>query len=129
MSNGSQSGRIGWVDLTVADGQGVADFYRDVVGWKTDPVSMGDYDDFCMVPQTGGDAVCGVCHARGTNSDIPPVWMLYFVVDDVEASAKIVTERGGKLRREIRPLAGGRFCVIEDPAGAVCALYQAPANS
>ena len=23
-----------------------------------------------------------------------------------------------------RPLAGGRFCVIRDPAGAVCALYE-----
>ena len=24
------------------------------------------------------------------------------------------------------PMAGGRFCVIGDPAGAVCALYRPP---
>ena len=31
---------------------------------------------------------------------------------------------GGKLRFAPRGLAGGRFCVMEDPNGAVAALYQ-----
>ncbi len=30
----------------------------------------------------------------------------------------------GKLIIEPRELAGGRFCVVEDPSGATAALYQ-----
>ena len=37
-------------------------------------------------------------------------------VDDVDASARACTEAGGKVLVEPRGLAGGRFCVIEDPA-------------
>ena len=50
---------------------------------------------------------------------------MYFVVDDVEASAAACVEKGGKVLVEPRGLAGGRFCVIEDPSGAAAALYQA----
>ena len=44
--------------------------------------------------------------------------------EDVEASAAACVANGGKLRFEPRGLSGGRFCVIEDPNGAVAALYQ-----
>jgi predicted enzyme related to lactoylglutathione lyase len=33
-------------------------------------------------------------------------------------------DKGGKVVVEPRGLAGGRFCVIEDPNGATAALYQ-----
>ena len=42
-------GAIEWRDLTIDNAEQVKDFYRDVVGWKTEPVSMGDYDDFNMI--------------------------------------------------------------------------------
>jgi predicted enzyme related to lactoylglutathione lyase len=120
-----QTGKIGWIDITVADAGGLRDFYADVVGLLPDPVSMGDYDDFNMTMPASGDAVCGICHARGGNADIPGGWLVYFIVDDVEASAAACTAKGGKIVVEPRGLAGGRFCVIEDPSGATAALYQA----
>lgn len=118
-------GTIGWIDLTVADAPRIRDFYKEVVGWSAGDVDMGGYADFTMSPP-GGEAIAGVCHARGTNADLPAAWLMYVTVADVERSARRVVELGGKLRREIRPLSGGRYCVIEDPAGAVCALYQPP---
>jgi predicted enzyme related to lactoylglutathione lyase len=33
---------------------------------------------------------------------------------------------GGTVLAPPRSYGGGRYCVIEDPAGAVCALYQPP---
>ena len=119
-----QTGKIGWVDITVDDADGLRDFYADVVGLVPDPVSMGDYDDFNMTMPASGDAVCGICHARGGNSDLPGGWLIYFIVDDVEASAAACNASGGKIVVEPRGLAGGRFCVIEDPSGANAALYQ-----
>lgn len=119
-----QTGKIGWIDITVDDADGLRNFYADVVGLVPDPVSMGDYDDFNMTMPASGDAVCGICHARGGNADIPGGWLVYFIVDDAEASAAACTRNGGKVVVEPRGLAGGRFCVIEDPSGATAALYQ-----
>jgi predicted enzyme related to lactoylglutathione lyase len=33
-------------------------------------------------------------------------------------------ELGGKVGAGPRMMGGGRFCVIQDPAGAMCALFK-----
>jgi predicted enzyme related to lactoylglutathione lyase len=116
-------GSIAWHDLTVADAGKVRDFYAKVVGWKPEPVSMGAYEDYAMATPDG-EGVTGVCHARGTNAGIPPQWLMYVIVADVETSARTCAEMGGKVIKPVAALMGGRFCVIQDPAGAVCALFQ-----
>ena len=117
-------GKIGWIDITVDDADGLRDFYADVVGLKPDGVNMDGYEDYNMLMPETGEPVCGVCHARGSNADQPGGWMIYFIVADVESSAAASVERGGKILVEPRGLAGGRYCVIEDPSGARAALYQ-----
>ena len=44
----SNLGKIEWLDLTVDNATRVKDFYAKVVGWSTEDVSMGSYDDFNM---------------------------------------------------------------------------------
>ena len=122
MSN--EIGKIGWIDMTVDDADGVRDFYRKVVGWDVEDVSMGDYADYSMAMPASGEAVAGVCHSRGSNADLPSGWLIYIVVADVEDSAATCTTNGGKVLVEPRGLAGGRFCVVEDPSGATAALFQ-----
>ncbi len=121
-----QTGQIGWVDLTVPDAETARDFYEAVVGFTSTEVDMGGYSDFNMLPSGSTTPVAGVCHARGSNSDLPPVWMVYFVVTDVAASAARCEELGGELVVQPRGAGGGRYCVVRDPAGAVCALFQPP---
>lgn len=117
-------GAIAWIDLTVPDATGIRDFYRDVIGWKINPVDMGGYDDFCMLSPVDGRSIAGICHARGINADLPPLWLVYVVVEDVDASAKRARELGGQVLVGPRELGEGRFCVVRDPAGAALALYQ-----
>jgi len=117
-------GEILWRDLTVKNATQVRDFYQQVVGWTSTGQSMGEYDDFNMISPTSGQTVAGVCHARGVNADVPPQWLMYVIVEDVDASARKCTELGGKVIAGPRMMGGGRFCVIQDPAGAVCALYR-----
>ncbi len=117
-------GKIGWIDITVDDADGLRDFYRKVVGWRVEEVDMGDYADYSMTLPASGEAVAGICHARGSNADLPCGWLVYIVVSDVNASAQSCKENGGKIIVEPRGLAGGRFCIIEDPSGATAALYQ-----
>ena len=122
MSN--EVGKIGWIDMTVENAAEMRDFYATVVGLKPEDVSMGDYADYNMTMPGSGEAVAGICHARGGNADLPAGWLIYFVVEDVDKSAAACTQGGGHVVIEPRGLAGGRFCVISDPNGALAALYQ-----
>ena len=124
MSDKSQVGKIGWIDMTVDNADGIREFYKTVVGWGSESVSMGDYSDYSMTMPASGEAVSGICHARGGNADIPSGWLIYIVVEDVEKSAAACTDNGGEVVVPIKGLAGGRFCVIRDPAGSTAALYQ-----
>ena len=118
-------GSMAWRDLTVDDAEGVRDFYKAVVGWDSEDVGMGEYNDFSMVAPGSREAIAGICHARGSNAKIPAQWMMYIVVADVDQCARSCTELGGEVLDGPRPIGQSRFCVIRDPAGAVCALYQA----
>jgi predicted enzyme related to lactoylglutathione lyase len=118
-------GQVGWIDLTVPNADAVRDFYADVIGWSTSPIPMGEYNDYCMIPQGGDKPIAGVCHARGENAAMPSAWMIYIMVADLDESVRRCIERGGKVRVPERKIPGsGRFVVIEDPAGAVAGLFE-----
>jgi predicted enzyme related to lactoylglutathione lyase len=121
-----RAGTVSWFDLTVEDAPRVRDFYRDVVGWTPRGESMGDYEDYSMLVPGTGDVVAGVCQARGSNADLPSQWLIYVSVPDVDTAAATAAERGGRVLAGPRPMGGGRFAVIQDPAGAVFALFAAP---
>jgi uncharacterized protein len=120
-------GVIGWADLTVPNAENVRNFYESVVGWTHAAVDMGGYSDYAMKPGGVADAepVAGVCHARGVNAGLPPSWLVYFTVPDLDRAVENVQKHGGKIRVPIKIMGGyGRYCVIEDPAGAVAALFE-----
>ena len=118
-------GTIGWTDLTVDNAEEIGTFYSEVVGWKALPVDMGGYNDFNMTPPAGGEAIAGVCHARGGNTGLPTQWIMYVTVENVAASARRCEELGGTILAGPSGSEGQeRTCVIQDPAGAVLALYQ-----
>lgn len=117
-------GSVGWIDLTVDDAPQIRDFYASVTGWEHSPVSMGDYDDFNMKAPGSGEPKAGICHARGANSDLPAQWMIYITVADAEIGAARCEELGGRVLSAPKDMGEmGRYCVIQDPAGAVAALF------
>ena len=113
-------GSIGWHDLTVEHAAEIKDFYEHVLGWKSQALSMGEYDDYVMMQPDGKHAAGGVCHARGANSNLPPVWLMYVNVADLDASLDACRRMGGKLIGEKRKMGddGRHYCLIQDPAGA-----------
>jgi predicted enzyme related to lactoylglutathione lyase len=119
-------GDIGWVDLTVEDADAIRDFYTHVVGWQSATVDMPGYTDYNMIVPESLEPVAGICYARGANAGIPAQWMIYIVVEDVDLSARLCESHGGRVLSAPRSVAGARLCVISDPAGAVCTLYQPP---
>ena len=126
MGDTPKPGTIGWFDLTVENAPEVRDFYQKVVGWKAQEVDMDGYRDYSMLTEAG-DCVAGVCHARGSNADLPNTWLMYINVVDVVESAKACEENGGEIVVTVRSMGYYRdFCVVRDPAGAVTALISPP---
>lgn len=117
-------GDIAWTDLTVRDADRLRDFYRKVVGWNAERVSMDGYNDYGMIPPRKKGMVAGVCHTRRVNSDLPPVWLIYIVVKSLRRSIAACLRAGGSVITPPRPMGEGTMCVIADPAGAISALYQ-----
>lgn len=118
-------GQVGWFDLTVPDAESLRASYQQVVGWNAEAVEMDGYNDYYMKPPGADMPVAGICHARGSNASLPAQWLLYITVANLEESLRACEAAGGKALTQPRAAVLGRFAVIRDPAGAVCALYQA----
>lgn len=119
-------GRIYWLDLTVPDASATRDFYRKVIEWSVQDVEMNDagqsYADYNMLG-ADGDPAAGICHARGANADLPPVWMIYLPVGDLAESLRRVSDEGGKVIKAVRGKDGEyTYAAIQDPVGASLAL-------
>jgi uncharacterized protein len=119
----AEPGSIGWHDLTVGDAPRLRDFYSSVIGWSAQALDMGGYDDYVMGTPSG-EGVAGICHARGTNANLPPQWLIYFIVADLDDAINACIRNGGEVIVPERGSPDGRYCVIRDPAGAVAALYE-----
>ena len=125
-------GTVTWVDLTVADAPEIRDFYEAVVGWTPRELDMGDYADFEMLPPGSDEAIgsapavapkaaAGICHARGGNANLPPQWIIYVPVKDLERSLYMCQRLGGRIVHRL----SAHYVLIQDPAGAVMMIYQA----
>ena len=107
-----------------SDGKTGQDFPGfQVLATLADPSANG-HRHIITVPGTGTPAA-GICHARGVNADLPPVWMVYLVVKNLKVSLASVREGGGAVLAGPNSMGpGSAYAVIRDPAGAVAALYQ-----
>ncbi len=80
------------------------------------------YADYTMLGDDGNPAA-GVCHARGVNSGLPPVWMIYLPVADLAESLRRVQEEGGKVIKVLQGEDGAYvYAAVQDPVGVYLAL-------
>lgn len=122
-----KAGTILWHDIAVQDAGAVSDFYRQVVGWDKSGLSMGDYEDYVMQAKDGDQqtGTVGICHAKGSNAHLPPQWLIYVAVDDIDKSLEQCIALGGKVIGEKRKMGEDAvYCLIQDPAGAHLMLWE-----
>ena len=112
-----------WYELMTTDVPAAETFYRDVVGWNSQPFESSGID--YVVFNAGERAVCGLmllpeeAKAMGT----PPCWMGYIHAKDVDAATASVKKAGGTVHREPSDIPEvGRFSVVADPQGAAFML-------
>jgi predicted enzyme related to lactoylglutathione lyase len=56
--------------------------------------------------------------------EAPPFWLVYFATDDIEATAGRVSELGGNILAPPMDIGIAKIAVVQDPQGAVFALYD-----
>jgi uncharacterized protein len=111
-----------WTDLTVTDVPVAQQFYGAVLGWSFTDTS-DEYGGY-VIAQVNGAAAAGI--GPTPQPGVPSAWTLYLASDDVDATAKQVTDAGGTMLLppgDVGPL--GRLCVAADPTGAVFGVWQA----
>lgn len=126
MNQSSSTGRFVWYELMTSDPDAAIAFYTDVVGWGTMPF------DGAPMPYTmwtkGERPVGGVLEMPAEAA--PPTWMGHVRVDDVDAVAARVEERGGSILHGPESLEEvGRWVVFADPQGAVISAFRPETES
>ncbi len=124
-------GHFCWLDLGTTDRPGAAGFYTELFGWSTFDAPMGQdvYTIFRLKDHDAGAAY--QMPKEMLDQGVPPHWLLYVSVDDVDAAAARVGQNGGKVVMgpfDVQMPGGpplGRAAVIQDPQGATFALWQA----
>jgi predicted enzyme related to lactoylglutathione lyase len=122
------TGTFCWVELLTRDVAAAKKFYGELVGWKLqeDPNLTAGRPYTLITPPGGEQSIGGMMTMEGEQfANIPPHWLTYIMVDDVDAKTKQVPELGGKVHCGPFDIPNvGRFSVIQDPSGATVALFQ-----
>lgn len=115
-------GSAAWTELHSRDIDGVKSFYRSVFGWEARDADMGGmpYTEFKL----DDTSVAGGTGPTPGEEGVPSYWLVYFAVEDVDASTSRATELGGTALMPAMDFPGGRFSVIRDPQGAVFGLLR-----
>jgi uncharacterized protein len=110
-----------WIDLASTDVEVATRFYGAVLGWEFEQQGE-EYGGYVMCRVGGADAA-GIGPVQ---EGAPPAWTLYFASDDADATAKTITEAGGRLLTEpFDMMTLGRMLIAADPGGAVFGVWQA----
>ena len=111
-------GALCWNELAAADLDSAPDFYVQLFGWSTEPFEGGPMRYLTI---KNGQATNG--GMREKQPQEPPYWLVYFAVEDAEASLAKVKELGGNALAGPFEMAMGKIALAQDPQGAVFALY------
>jgi predicted enzyme related to lactoylglutathione lyase len=111
-------GALCWNELAAAELDTAPDFYAGLFGWHTEPFEGGPMRYLTI---KNGDRANG--GMREQQPQEPPHWLVYFAVDDVDASVAKIGELGGGTIAGPFEMAMARMAVVRDPQGAVFALY------
>src|ERR671928_171380 len=123
-------GTFSWVDLATTDVEAARSFYRTLFGWQTVDVPAGEGATYVMLRKNGQDvAAMYAMREEQQAAGVPPHWLSYVTVADVDAAAARAAELGGTVLAEpFDVLDAGRMAPIADPQGAQLALWQPRRN-
>lgn len=119
----NEPGSLCWTELNSRDVEGSKAFYSAVFGWEPLTHAEGPmpYTEF----QLGGESIAGMMQMPPmVPAEVPPHWLVYFAVDDTDATVAQAQELGGSVRMPPMDTPAGRLSVLGDPQGATFGVIR-----
>jgi uncharacterized protein len=119
-----KQGEFCWYELGTRDIAAALKFYTELMNWGTASHDMGEYGTYYIFQQNGQDVSAGYQMCGQQFEGVPPHWMPYVWVDDVDAAVAKTAEMGGKIIAPPMDVPNvGRMAFIQDPQGAHLAIF------
>jgi len=119
-----EHGTFSWTDLGASDAEAATGWYRELFGWQTEDNPMPGGGVYTMASIDGKQVAAIYAAQQG-----PPNWLSYVTVDDTDAATARARELGATVITEpLDVMEAGRMAVLQDPTGAVFAVWQAKQN-
>ena len=117
-------GSLSWNELVSKDKAKAIAFYTGLFGWETQDADMGNGMIYTSIMNQGRPNG-GMMQMTEEWGDLPSHWMVYFAVEDCDASAAKVKSLGGTVMIEPQDIPDvGRFSQVQDPQGAAFTILQ-----
>ncbi len=115
------AGEFCWVEGIVDDPALAIAFYGKVFGWTSKETSMGE-GTYHHLSRAGDKPAGGITKKSMPG---PNAWLSYVAVDDVDATVKRAARLRGLVLLPVTHAKGiGSFAVLQDPTGAVFAVFK-----
>ncbi len=119
----NEPGSLSWNELNTRNLDGAKAFYSEVFGWE--PVTQGEGANTYTEFKLGGSSVAGMMNMPpDVPAEVPPFWLVYFAVDDTDATVAKAQELGGSAMMPGMDVEPGRIAVLADPQGATFAVNK-----
>ncbi len=116
------TGTFCWNELMTPDVDAAKSFYSQLFGWESKEMDMGPQGTYTIYSAAGKDCA-GMM--KTPNEHVPPNWLAYVTVEDVDASTSKAEGLGATVCVKPTDIPGmGRFSVIIDPTKAAIGLFQ-----
>ena len=128
----SKPGEFQWHELYTSDHAAAFEFYRQVCGWeKIQEHDMGPMGVYVVWGNAGTPFGGMMTMPPGmigpTGQPLPPGWMYYVTVADLDATLERAKSKGARVLNGPMPVPGGaRIVQLLDPQGAAFALITPP---
>lgn len=112
-------GALAWNELATPDLDGSAKFYSELFGWETEEIE-GMEMPYRVIKRPDGGTNGGM---RAAQENEPPYWLVYFGAEDIDARIEQAEEQGANTLVPKTDIGMGHIAVLQDPQGAVFALF------
>jgi hypothetical protein len=119
-------GTFCWVELGTSNGEAAKSFYTQLFGWDYVDNPMGPGMVYTMFKLNGKDVGASYeLMPDQKTQGVPPNWASYVSVADADETVEKARAAGGTILKDAFDVSTfGRMAIIQDPTGAVFALWQ-----
>jgi hypothetical protein len=120
-------GTFCWPELATTDQNAARKFYGELFGWTHNDTPIGPDEVYTIFQKKGHDSAALANQQKEEKAaGVPPHWNAYVSVANVDQSAELAKKLGGKVvAGPFDAMEHGRLAFIQDPTGAMFALWQA----